>query len=80
MAPSATTLATESETNKNLGALGTTVSGKKLKIRSYPIFKSLEEERIYRKQHLAAAFRVLVPLLLSSKPTSNNPQLRRQRF
>lgn len=44
--------------NKSVGALGKTVSGKKLKIRSYPTFESLEEERQYRKQHLAAAFRV----------------------
>jgi len=58
MAPSATTLASETEGNAKLGALGKTVSGKKLKIRSYPKFESLEEERLYRKQHLAAAFRM----------------------
>jgi hypothetical protein len=58
MAPSATTLIAESEGNAKLGALGKTVSGKKLKIRSYPKFETLEEERLYRKQHLAAAFRV----------------------
>lgn len=46
------------EENKTVGALGKTKSGKKLKIRSYPKFDSLEEERLYRKQHLAAAFRV----------------------
>ena len=45
-------------TNAKLGALGKTTSGKKLKIRSYPKFESLEEERLYRKQHLAAAFRI----------------------
>lgn len=44
--------------NAKLGALGKTKSGKKLKIRSYPKFDSLEDERLYRKQHLAAAFRV----------------------
>jgi len=44
--------------NTKLGALGKTKSGKKLKIRSYPKFATLEEERLYRKQHLAAAFRV----------------------
>ena len=44
--------------NTKLGALGKTKSGKKLKIRSYPKFETLEEERLYRKQHLAAAFRV----------------------
>ncbi|KAL9115689.1 MAG: hypothetical protein Q9227_000057 [Pyrenula ochraceoflavens] len=48
----------DSEVNKKSGALGKTVSGKKLNIRSYPKFDSLEEERLYRKQHLAAAFRV----------------------
>jgi len=61
MAPVATTLLNESEGNAKLGALGKTVSGKKLKIRSYPRFESLEEERLYRKQHLAAAFRMSVP-------------------
>ena len=62
MAPAATTLTSESNGNSSVGALGTTVSGKKLRIRSYPKFETLEEERLYRKQHLAAAFRVLVPL------------------
>lgn len=38
--------------------LGKATSGKKLKIREYPKFESLEEERLYRKQHLAAAFRI----------------------
>lgn len=38
--------------------LGKTKSGKTLKIRSYPQFDNLEDERLYRKQHLAAAFRV----------------------
>ncbi|KAL2827425.1 class II aldolase/adducin N-terminal [Aspergillus cavernicola] len=38
--------------------LGKTKSGKTLKIRSYPCFDNLEDERLYRKQHLAAAFRV----------------------
>ncbi|KAI1283904.1 class II aldolase/adducin domain protein [Xylaria sp. FL0933] len=37
---------------------GVTRSGKKLSIRSYPQFENLEDERSYRKQHLAAAFRV----------------------
>jgi hypothetical protein len=40
------------------GVLGTTLSGKKLRIRSYPTFESLEEERRYRKEHLAGAFRM----------------------
>lgn len=35
-----------------------TKDGRKLKVRSYPKFDTLEEERLYRKQHLAAAFRV----------------------
>lgn len=48
----------EISTNSAVGALGTTTSGKKLKIRSYPVFATLDEERLYRKQHLAAAFRV----------------------
>lgn len=39
-------------------ALGKTKTGKTLKIRTYPKFQSLEEERLYRKQHLAAAFRI----------------------
>jgi hypothetical protein len=38
--------------------LGKTKTGKTLKIRQYPTFDSLEEERLYRKQHLAAAFRI----------------------
>jgi len=46
------------EINRTLGALGKTTSGKRLKIREYPKFESLEEERLYRKQHLAAAFRI----------------------
>ena len=58
MAPSATTMDGESDVNAKLAALGTTVSGKKLTIRTYPKFKTLEDERLYRKQHLAAAFRV----------------------
>ena len=58
MAPTATTLNGESEGNSRLGALGKTASGKKLKIRAYPKFETLEEERTYRKQHLAAAFRM----------------------
>ncbi|KIW26831.1 uncharacterized protein PV07_06634 [Cladophialophora immunda] len=44
--------------NALVGALGTTTGGRKLKVRSYPQFPSLEEERLYRKQHLAAAFRI----------------------
>jgi hypothetical protein len=58
MAPAATTLVGESDGNSKVAALGKTVSGKQLKIRSYPQFESQEEHRLYRKQHLAAAFRV----------------------
>lgn len=39
-------------------ASGMTKSGKKLNIRTYPKFENPEDERLYRKQHLAAAFRV----------------------
>lgn len=39
-------------------SLGKTKSGQELRIRRYPRFATLEEERLYRKQHLAAAFRV----------------------
>jgi len=58
MAPALDVYDNDTPSNATVGALGTTVSGKKLRIRSYPQFKSLEEERLYRKQHLAAAFRV----------------------
>lgn len=58
MAPALTVVDNENQGNSKLGALGKTTSGKKLKIRQYPKFDSLEEERLYRKQHLAAAFRV----------------------
>ncbi|KAL9621421.1 MAG: hypothetical protein Q9160_004181 [Pyrenula sp. 1 TL-2023] len=56
--PALTVVDTSSSANAKSGALGQTVSGKKLKIREYPKFQSLEEERLYRKQHLAAAFRI----------------------
>ncbi|KIW96068.1 uncharacterized protein Z519_03134 [Cladophialophora bantiana CBS 173.52] len=58
MAPALDVYDHSSAENRSVGALGATTSGKKLKIRSYPKFSSLEEERLYRKQHLAAAFRV----------------------
>jgi ribulose-5-phosphate 4-epimerase/fuculose-1-phosphate aldolase len=38
--------------------MGRTTSGKALKTRAYPQFASLEDERLYRKQHLAAAYRI----------------------
>ncbi|CAK7567022.1 MAG: hypothetical protein SEPTF4163_004980 [Sporothrix epigloea] len=58
MAPSAVVLADQDATNAVNGALGKTISGKLLRIRTYPKFKTLDEERLYRKQHLAAVFRV----------------------
>jgi len=58
MAPAATLVANEPAGGANSLSFGKTKDGKKLKIRSYPKFESLEEERLYRKQHLAAAFRV----------------------
>jgi len=58
MAPIAQVLSSESNGNTIAGAIGKTKNGKALKIRSYPKFDSLEEERLYRKQHLAAAYRV----------------------
>lgn len=58
MAPALAVFDEDSKENRMLGALGRTTSGKKLKIRTPPKFSSLEEERLYRKQHLAAAFRV----------------------
>lgn len=39
-------------------SLGKAKDGRILKIREYPKFDTLEEERLYRKQHLVAAFRV----------------------
>lgn len=58
MAPTATLVADEPVGGANSLSFGKTKEGKKLRIRSYPKFESLEEERLYRKQHLAAAFRV----------------------
>lgn len=58
MAPMTTTLKAETTENAVVGAMGKTASGKVLKVRQYPKFDSLEEERLYRKQHLAAAFRI----------------------
>ena len=60
MAPAATLVADEVAGSANSLSFGRTKDGKKLRIRAYPKFDSLEEERLYRKQHLAAAFRVLV--------------------
>ncbi|KAL5333568.1 class II aldolase/adducin N-terminal [Aspergillus crustosus] len=49
---------TRTDKPSQVQVLGKTKSGKILKIRSYPQFDNLEDERTYRKQHLAAAFRV----------------------
>lgn len=56
--PTAAALAHEEGDNVTLGALGRTTTGQRLNIRTYPKFERLEDERLYRKQHLAAAFRV----------------------
>lgn len=58
MAPVATTVSAVKDGNAAVGALGKSKSGRALKVRAYPQFDSLEEERLYRKQHLAAAYRV----------------------
>lgn len=58
MAPALGVFDDNSSDNMRNGALGKTTSGKSLKIRTYPKFDSLEGERLYRKQHLAAAFRI----------------------
>jgi hypothetical protein len=38
--------------------MGRTTSGRALNVRRYPTFERKEDERLYRKQHLAAAYRV----------------------
>jgi ribulose-5-phosphate 4-epimerase/fuculose-1-phosphate aldolase len=48
----------ESHDNRHVAAMGRTTSGRALKVRAYPKFDTLEEERLYRKQHLAAAYRI----------------------
>lgn len=58
MPPSATVLLNEESTNVTTGAIGRAKDGRKLKIRTEPHFDTLQEERVYRKQHLAAAFRI----------------------
>ncbi|KAL4796750.1 class II aldolase/adducin N-terminal [Aspergillus venezuelensis] len=54
----APTSTTRTDKPSQLQVLGKTKGGKTLKIRSYPKFDNLEDERLYRKQHLAAAFRL----------------------
>lgn len=39
-------------------SMGQTKDGRTLRVRTYPEFARPEDERTYRKQHLAAAFRV----------------------
>jgi len=41
-----------------VASMGRRKDGKLLKIRAYPKFENLKDERLYRKQHLAAAFRI----------------------
>lgn len=48
----------EDISNRTVAAMGKTSSGQALKIRKYPTFARLEDERLYRKQHLAAAYRI----------------------
>jgi len=48
----------ESIDNQTVAAMGRTASGHALKVRKYPAFKNVDDERLYRKQHLAAAYRV----------------------
>ena len=52
------TLKKEDASNQKHGGMGRTKDGRALKVRTYPKFNSLEEERLYRKQHLAAAYRI----------------------
>jgi ribulose-5-phosphate 4-epimerase/fuculose-1-phosphate aldolase len=58
MAPSVEVYDATSKSNRAVAALGQTVHGKPLKIRSYPQNLTPESHRLYRKQHLAAAFRL----------------------
>ena len=46
------------ESPPQVQVMGKAKDGRQLNIRKYPKFETLEEERLYRKQHLAAAFRV----------------------
>ncbi|KAL5407539.1 hypothetical protein PMIN06_007912 [Paraphaeosphaeria minitans] len=48
----------QSSDNQTVAAMGRTASGRDLRIRKYPTFERKEDERVYRKQHLAAAYRV----------------------
>lgn len=48
----------ETPSNRSVAAMGRTPTGRTLPIRSYPTFATLQEERQYRKAHLAAAYRI----------------------
>jgi len=58
VAPGQTVNHNDNANNQSVGAMGQTTSGTGLRVRKYPTFSTLEEERLYRKQHLAAAYRV----------------------
>ena len=79
MAPSATTLRSESAPNASVGAMGKTKSGKPLKVRSYPHFESLEEERLYRKQYVSPIKSQLKEIILGHR-SAIDPQGRRLTF
>lgn len=58
MTHAATSVTTTLQPPPQVQSMGRTKDGRLLKIREYPKFATLEEERVYRKQHLAAAFRI----------------------
>jgi ribulose-5-phosphate 4-epimerase/fuculose-1-phosphate aldolase len=58
IAPSHNVNHADSQANQSVTAMGLTKSGRRLNIRKYPTFNTLEDERLYRKQHLAAAYRI----------------------
>lgn len=59
VAPNALTVSERLKaTEVRFQSLGKAKDGRLLKIREHPKFATLEEERVYRKQHLAAAFRI----------------------
>jgi len=48
----------KAENPSQVQVTGVGKNGQPLNIRRYPKFDNLEDERLYRKQHLAAAFRI----------------------
>lgn len=50
--------ATTAQPPPQIQVTGKTKDGRPLRIRAPPQYDNLEDERLYRKQHLAAAFRV----------------------